>query len=50
MGPFGIQICNIGYTIVGQVLMRVILVLIMLSWYWWWVEIAWFDKMFYGAG
>jgi len=47
--PLLIQICNIGYTFIGKVLMRVIIVGMMLAWYWWWVEVAWFDKMFRGA-
>ena len=48
-GPFLIHICNIGYTLVGKVLMRVTVVAMMYAWYWWWVEVAWFDKVFRGA-
>jgi len=47
--PLGIQICNIGYTVVGKIIMRIIVAGMMLAWYWWWIEVAWFEKIFRGT-
>ena len=30
----------------GEVISRVILMVMMYAWYWWWVEISWIDRIF----
>ena len=46
LAPLGLQIANIGETVLGQMLARVILTIMMYAWYWWWVEISWIARMF----